>query len=170
MARRRVQNRSEDESDPSLIAIEAPKRIFELKKERDERAKAIVVEAEKELASVRQQAMDFQKERRRERSGRRAQNLKSVRDLVDQRKAIELKMLEVVNGVHNAMQEVEEMMLAGFEGRSDEAKQSLEALGEEALSPGPHITKSTMCYQPPARKDGGTKSERFENNVVEKEK
>ncbi|KAG5926889.1 hypothetical protein E4U42_002829 [Claviceps africana] len=119
---------SEDDSDPSLTAMEAPKRIYELKKERDERAKAIVVEAEKELAAVRQQVVDFQEERRRECSAKRAQKLNRVRDLVEQRKAIELKMLEVVGGVHSAMQEVEEMIVAGFEGRSGEARESLEAL------------------------------------------
>ncbi|KAG6007173.1 hypothetical protein E4U21_006276 [Claviceps maximensis] len=128
MARRRTRNRSEDDLDPSLIAVEAPKRIYELKKERDERAKAIAVEAERELASVRQQAVDFREERNRECYGRRAQNLKRFKDLVEQRKAIELKMLEVVSDVHSVVQEVEEMILAGLEGRSNEARQSLEAL------------------------------------------
>ncbi|KAG6016631.1 hypothetical protein E4U54_000873 [Claviceps lovelessii] len=129
MARRRARNRSEDDSDPSLVAMEGPKRIYELKKERDERTRAVVVEAEKELASVRQDVVNFQEERRRECSGRRAQKLKRVRDLVEQRKAIELKMLEVVRGVHSVMQEVEAMILTGFEGRSAEARQSLDVLG-----------------------------------------
>ncbi|KAG6034912.1 hypothetical protein E4U41_006318 [Claviceps citrina] len=134
MARRSARNRAEDDdSDPSLIAMEAPKRIYELKKERDERAKAIVVQAEEELASVRQQAMDLQDERRRERSGRRAQNLSRVRALVEQRKTIEVRMLDVVAEVHSALQEVEEMMLAGYDGRRGEARRSLGALGGRTL-------------------------------------
>ncbi|KAG5991861.1 hypothetical protein E4U52_003260 [Claviceps spartinae] len=128
MPRKSTRIPSEDESDTSLIALEAPKRIHELKKERDERAAAIVAEAEKELASLRQQAQDFQEERRREGSERRAQDLIRVRDLIEKRTEIEGKMLEVVRDVHSAMQEVENMILAGYEGRRGEARQSLEAL------------------------------------------
>ncbi|KAG5938601.1 hypothetical protein E4U53_007972, partial [Claviceps sorghi] len=122
-----------------------------LKKERNERAKAIEIEAEKELASVRQQVVDFQQERRRECSARRAQKLSRVRDLVEQRKTIELKMLEVVTGVHSAMQEVEEMIVAGFEGRSGDARQSLEALRvmpHQVIrrgAPLAHMTEPTMA-------------------------
>ncbi|KAG5964446.1 hypothetical protein E4U13_002329 [Claviceps humidiphila] len=128
MPRKSTRIPSEDESDPSLIALEAPKRIHELKKERDERAAAIVAEAEKELAALRQQAQDFQEERRREGSERRAQDLIRVRNLIEKRTEIETKMLEVVRDAHSAMQEVENMILAGYEGRRGEARQSLEAL------------------------------------------
>lgn len=38
-------------------------------------------------------------------------------------------MLQVVADVHTSMQEVEEMMLAGYKGRHKEAKQALNALG-----------------------------------------
>ncbi|QPH00614.1 hypothetical protein C2857_004387 [Epichloe festucae Fl1] len=148
MARRSTRNRSGDDSDPSVIAMEAPKRIYEagamarcitpdvkvelipstiqqLKKERDERAKAVLVQAEKALASVRQQAMAVGEENRR---NWLAQNLKRVMDLVEKRKLIEARMLDVVAGVHSQMQEVEEMILAGYRGRRDEAQLSLEAL------------------------------------------
>lgn len=37
-------------------------------------------------------------------------------------------MLEIVADVHSTMQEVEEMMLAGYKGRYKEAKQSLNTL------------------------------------------
>jgi hypothetical protein len=49
-------------------------------------------------------------------------------DLVEKRKLIEARMLDVVAGVHSEMQEVEEMILAGYRGRRDEAQLSLEAL------------------------------------------
>ncbi|KAG6207694.1 hypothetical protein E4U34_007999 [Claviceps purpurea] len=61
-------------------------------------------------------------------SERRAQDLKRVRDLIEKRTEIETKMLEVVRDAHSAMQEVENMILAGYEGRRGEARQSLEAL------------------------------------------
>lgn len=56
------------------------------------------------------------------------QQLKKVIELVEKRKQIERKMLEIVADVHSTMQEVEEMMLAGYKGRHREAKQSLNSL------------------------------------------
>jgi hypothetical protein len=38
-------------------------------------------------------------------------------------------MLDIVADVHSTMQEVEEMMLAGYKGRHKDAKQCLNALG-----------------------------------------
>ncbi|KHN99989.1 uncharacterized protein MAM_01913 [Metarhizium album ARSEF 1941] len=109
MPRRRNRNQSGDGSDPSIIAMKAPERIYQLKQERDERARAIVVEAEKALASL-------------------AQQLRTVIELVEKRKQIENRMLEVVADVHSSMREVEEMMLAGYKGRHKEAKQRLNVL------------------------------------------
>ncbi|OAA48708.1 T-complex protein 1 [Metarhizium rileyi] len=100
-----------------------------LKRERNERARAIVVEAEKALASVKKRAMAYQEERRRQSAKKLAQQLKAVIELVEKRKQIENRMLEIVADVHSSMQEVEEMMLAGYKGRHKEAKQSLNGLG-----------------------------------------
>ncbi|TWU74524.1 hypothetical protein ED733_005876 [Metarhizium rileyi] len=129
MPRRNTRNQSGDESDPSIIAVKAPQRICELKRERNERARAIVVEAEKALASVKKRAMAYQEERRRQSAKKLAQQLKAVIELVEKRKQIENRMLEIVADVHSSMQEVEEMMLAGYKGRHKEAKQSLNGLG-----------------------------------------
>lgn len=40
-------------------------------------------------------------------------------------------MLGVVTSMHGTMQEVEEMMLAGYKGREKEARMSCQALSEE---------------------------------------
>ncbi|KIE03206.1 T-complex protein 1, partial [Metarhizium majus ARSEF 297] len=129
MPRRNTRNQSGDDSDPSIIAMKAPQRIYQLKQERDERARAIMAEAEKALASVKKRAVTYQEEKRRKSATKLAQQLKKVIELVEKRKQIEDKMLQVVADVHASMQEVEEMMLAGYKGRHKEAKQTLNALG-----------------------------------------
>lgn len=50
-----------------------------------------------------------------------------VIELVEKRKQIENKMLEIVKDVHSTMDEVEEMMLEGYKGRYRDAKASLKA-------------------------------------------
>ncbi|KID90102.1 T-complex protein 1 [Metarhizium guizhouense ARSEF 977] len=88
-----------------------------------------MAEAEKALASVKKRAVTYQEEKRRKSAAKLAQQLKTVIELVEKRKQIENKMLQVVADVHASMQEVEEMMLAGYKGRHKEAKQTLNALG-----------------------------------------
>ncbi|KAK2600276.1 hypothetical protein QQS21_004995 [Conoideocrella luteorostrata] len=131
MGRRNTRNQSGNDSDPDIIAMQAPQRIYELKKQRDERAKAIVIQAEKELASVRKQAIAYKEERRQKSALKRAQRLKKLMGLVEKRERAETRMLEIVADMHSHMQQVEEMMLAGYKGRQKEAQQSLNALSDK---------------------------------------
>ncbi|QUC18684.1 uncharacterized protein UV8b_02925 [Ustilaginoidea virens] len=131
MSRRNTRKRPEEVSDPTTIAIQAPQRILELKKERDERARAIVVQAEIALSSMTEQASAYQKQRHRQRASEKAERLRRVTDLIDRRRQIEIKMVEVVTRIQDTVHEVESLMLTGCKGREKEAQQALKALTDK---------------------------------------
>ncbi|OAA33155.1 hypothetical protein AAL_00620 [Moelleriella libera RCEF 2490] len=128
MARRTSQAHSTQGLDPSIVALQAPQRIFELKKERDERAKDIIRQAEEELTSVRKKAMAYKEEQNRQSALKKAERLGRLVDLVERRRQIEGQMLAIVTDLHAKMLEVEDMMLVGYNARQKEARQALEAL------------------------------------------
>lgn len=51
----------------------------------------------------------------------RGKQLEDLANSVERRKAIETKAVSLVNRLHEAMKDVEGMMLVGYKGRQDEA-------------------------------------------------
>ncbi|KAL6358135.1 hypothetical protein LRP88_08315 [Fusarium phalaenopsidis] len=55
---------SNDENDPSFIAMQAQQRLFQLKRDRDERLGALVEDSATAMEELRSRVVAYQKERR----------------------------------------------------------------------------------------------------------
>lgn len=62
------------------------------------------------------------------REKKRAHRVAKMASSVERRKAIEVKMRELVQRMHLEVRKVEEMMLVGYHGREMEARSSMEGL------------------------------------------
>ncbi|EEU47855.1 uncharacterized protein NECHADRAFT_74846 [Fusarium vanettenii 77-13-4] len=122
---------SNDENDPSFIAMQAQQRLFQLKRDRDERLGALVEDSATAMEELRSRVVAYQKERRSKQTrliGKRADvcaaSVMKIVEAVERRKEIEQRMETLVSKVNNTTREVEDMMKAGFRGREKDMKQA----------------------------------------------
>ncbi|KAJ3470771.1 hypothetical protein MRS44_000870 [Fusarium solani] len=120
---------SNDENDPSFIAMQAQQRLFQLKRDRDERLGALVEDSATAMEELHNRIVAYQKERRsKQLTGRRADacaaSVMKIVEAVERRMEIEQRMETLVSKVNSTTREVEDMMKAGFRGREKDIKQA----------------------------------------------
>ncbi|KAF4983774.1 hypothetical protein FZEAL_897 [Fusarium zealandicum] len=115
---------SNDDSDPSFIAMQAQQRLFQLKKERDERMNAVVQESAAAMEDLRTRIVTYQQERRTKEADAYAASVMKLTQATERRRDIEERMEAVVSKVNSTTREVEEMMKTGFRGRETDMKQA----------------------------------------------
>ncbi|KAK5990718.1 hypothetical protein PT974_08987 [Cladobotryum mycophilum] len=120
--------RSKEEDDPSLVALQAQKRILQLKRERDERIQAVVEKTDAAMADLRSRIMEQHEQNQRQIAKQRAQSVMNIVELVERREDIEVEMADTVVKTHAIVRELEEMMLTGYDGRLADAKASKDRL------------------------------------------
>ncbi|RMJ19069.1 hypothetical protein CDV36_001302 [Fusarium kuroshium] len=113
---------SNDENDPSFIAMQAQQRLFQLKRDRDERLGALVEDSTTAMEELRSRVVAYQKERRSKQADVCAASVMKIVEAVERRKEIEQRMEALVSNVNSKAQEVEDMMKAGFRGREKDMK------------------------------------------------
>ncbi|RSL66775.1 hypothetical protein CEP54_003606 [Fusarium duplospermum] len=115
---------SNDENDPSFIAMQAQQRLFQLKRDRDERLGALVEDSTTAMEELRSRVVAYQKERRSKQADVCAASVMKIVEAVERRKEIEQQMEALVSKVNSKTKEVEDMMKAGFRGREKDMKQA----------------------------------------------
>ncbi|KAF5025031.1 hypothetical protein F66182_2899 [Fusarium sp. NRRL 66182] len=133
---------SNDDADPSFLAMQAQQRLFQLKKQRDERMNMIVKESAASMEKLRARIVAYQDERRTkeyishvvisnahlELTSSRAvafsASVTRIIEAVEHRRDIEQQMETLVSQVSSTTREVEEMMKTGLRGREKDAKQA----------------------------------------------
>ncbi|KAM0564277.1 hypothetical protein ACHAPJ_000487 [Fusarium lateritium] len=115
---------SNEDDDPSLLAMQAQQRLFQLKKERDERMNAVVKESAAAMDKLRARVVKYQEERRTKKTDALAASVTQIIEAVERRRDIEQQMETLVFQVNSTTQEIEEMMKTGFLGREKDVKQA----------------------------------------------
>ncbi|KAH8124829.1 hypothetical protein ACSS6W_001400 [Trichoderma asperelloides] len=126
MPRRNTRSRSSESSDPGDAALEAQTRILRLKKDRDENIKAAAADFDTALAELRAKVIAWQEDLQRQREERRQYCSTEITRLTDRRGDIEAQMVEIVTNAQRMVGDLEDMMLAGYEGRENDAATALE--------------------------------------------
>ncbi|KAK1244935.1 hypothetical protein MKX08_004564 [Trichoderma sp. CBMAI-0020] len=117
---------SSDSPDLGDAALEAQARFLSLKKDRDENIKAVAADFDAALAELRTKVIAWQEDLQRQRKDRRQYCRAELIRLVDRRENIEVQMVGIVANAQRMVGELEDMMLAGYEGREEEAVKALE--------------------------------------------
>ncbi|KAL7902128.1 hypothetical protein HDV64DRAFT_286986 [Trichoderma sp. TUCIM 5745] len=128
MPRKNARSRSSDSSDPGGAALEAQARFLRLKKDRDESIKAVTADFDAALAELRAKVIAWQEDLQRQRKERRQYCQAELTRLIDRRESIEVQMVGIVTNAQRMVGELEDMMLAGYEGREKEAEKAVEKL------------------------------------------
>ncbi|KAJ3496433.1 hypothetical protein NLG97_g2656 [Lecanicillium saksenae] len=105
MARPNASQRAADSDTPS--ALVAQQRIFQLKKERDEKTKDILVKVLADLDDIKDQVSQEREEHERLRRQKRAKILMEIAKSMQKRSAIEQSMTTVVSDLNKAMAQLE---------------------------------------------------------------
>ncbi|KAM0427494.1 hypothetical protein ACHAPT_007454 [Fusarium lateritium] len=115
---------SNEDHDPSLIAMQAQQRLLQLKRDRDERLTAVVQDSTAAMDELRSRVVAYQEERRTKQAGACAGSVMKIVEAVERRKEIEQRMEALVSKVSSTTREVEEMMKEGFRGREKDMRQA----------------------------------------------
>ncbi|KAF4948708.1 hypothetical protein FSARC_13673 [Fusarium sarcochroum] len=115
---------SNEDDDPSFLAMQAQQRLFQLKKERDERMNAVVKGSAAAMDKLRGRVVRYQKEQRTKETDVLVASISQIVEAVERRRDIEQQMKTLVTQVSSTTQEIEEMMKAGFQGREEDVKQA----------------------------------------------
>ncbi|KAF4987303.1 hypothetical protein FDECE_15489 [Fusarium decemcellulare] len=113
-----------EDNDPSFIAMQAQQRLFELKKDRDERVNAVLKESTDAMEDLRSRVAAYQEERREKEADAYAGSVMKLVETAERRREIEQRMEALVSKVNSSTRQVEEMMKTGFRGREDEMKKA----------------------------------------------
>ncbi|OAQ96995.1 hypothetical protein LLEC1_02652 [Akanthomyces lecanii] len=122
---RRAASRSATDSDGVSPAIAAQQRIFQLKKERDEKMKDVAGKALADLDNIKQQATREREEHERRRKQKKVKILSDIAKSIQKRNAIEQDMLAVVAGMNAAMTHLEEHVMGVFDEKEHELQNLL---------------------------------------------
>ncbi|KAF5662363.1 t-complex 1 [Fusarium heterosporum] len=114
----------EREDDPHVEAMKAQKRLFQLRKKRDERLTAIIKESATAMNHLRARVVAYQQDRRTSEIETVASSVIRIIEAVERRKQIEEQMETLVRQMTSTSQEVEKMMKIGFKGREDDIKKA----------------------------------------------
>ncbi|KAJ4271912.1 hypothetical protein NW762_000621 [Fusarium torreyae] len=115
---------SNEDDDPSFLAIQAQHRLFELKKERDERMNTVVKESAAAMDKLRARVVKYQEERCTKETDALAASVTQIIEAVERRRGIERQMETLVSQVNSTTHEIEEMMKTGFQGREKDVKRA----------------------------------------------
>ncbi|VUC27073.1 unnamed protein product [Clonostachys rosea] len=126
MPRKRLQaaSYSGDESDAERVAYQAQKKIYELRKERDKRMAAVIIDAENALKEVKTRAVAVHAAQLQGKAKFKSQCVNNICRSLERRQAIEAQMVELIADTHTKMKEVEDVIMAGYEGREKEASET----------------------------------------------
>ncbi|KAM0343884.1 hypothetical protein ACHAPU_008153 [Fusarium lateritium] len=114
----------EGEDDPHVEAMKAQKRLFQLRKKRDERLAAIIKESAAAMNKLRARVVAYQQDRRTTEMETVASSVVRIVEAVERRKQIEEQMETLVHQITGTSQEVEKMMKIGLRGREDDIKKA----------------------------------------------
>ncbi|CAG9971507.1 unnamed protein product [Clonostachys byssicola] len=109
------------ESDTEWVAFQTQVKIQKLRKERDQQMAAVITDAENALKGVKARAVAVHAEQLRGKLKFKSQCVNNIAQSLERRQAIEAQMVELVADTHAKMREVEDVIMAGYEGREREA-------------------------------------------------
>ncbi|KAL6855843.1 hypothetical protein J3F83DRAFT_753706 [Trichoderma novae-zelandiae] len=131
---RTTRSRSSDYSDPGDAALEAEKLIRKLKKEREENIRAVMAETDAALTELREKAVSWQHDLQQRREKRRLECITQLVELEDRKGMIEDKMGNISAKAHAIVDELEAMIMAGYEGRERDATLALDKVAGKRAS------------------------------------
>ncbi|PTB62943.1 hypothetical protein BBK36DRAFT_8042 [Trichoderma citrinoviride] len=128
MPGRITRSRSSESPDPGDTMLEADKIIRKLKKEREDNIGAVMAESNAALTELREKAASWQRDLQQQRQKRRLDCITRLIELEDRKGAIEDKMGSISAKAHATVEELEAMLMAGYEGREKDAAIALERI------------------------------------------
>ncbi|KAL6891133.1 hypothetical protein HDV57DRAFT_484606 [Trichoderma longibrachiatum] len=121
-------SRSSNSPDPASTVLEAEKLLRKIKKDRIDGIRAVMADAEAALAEVRERVTSWQLELQQQREKRRLDCVTKLIELEDRKDEIENKMGDIGAKAHAMVEDLEAMMMAGYEGREKDATLALEKM------------------------------------------
>ncbi|ETS06241.1 hypothetical protein M419DRAFT_4529 [Trichoderma reesei RUT C-30] len=128
MPGRITRSRSVDSPDPANTMLEADKMIRKLKKDREDNIRVVMTATQAALAEFNERLASRQREFQQQREKRRLDCLTELLEIADRKAAIEDKMGSISAKAHAEAQELEAMMMAGYEGRAKDATLALDKM------------------------------------------
>ncbi|KAM0512774.1 hypothetical protein ACHAPE_008527 [Trichoderma viride] len=123
----------------------------QLKKDRDENIKAVAADFDAALAELRAKVVAWQEDLQRQRQDRRQYCQAELIRLLDRRENIEVQMVGIATNAQRMVSELEDMTLAGYEGREKEAEKALEkVITQHCLHPPNSGNRITTSAKPTA--------------------
>ncbi|CAH0026593.1 unnamed protein product [Clonostachys rhizophaga] len=109
------------ESDTEWVAFQTQVKIQKLRKERDQQMAAVIIDAENALKEIKARAVAVHAEQLRAKLKFKSQCVNNICQSLERRQAIEAQMVGLVKDTHAKIKEVEDVIMAGYEGRELEA-------------------------------------------------
>ncbi|CAH0049561.1 unnamed protein product [Clonostachys solani] len=109
------------ESDTEWVAFQAQVKIQKLRKERDQQMAAVITDAENALKEIKARAAAVHAKQLQEKVKFKSQCVNNICQSLERRQAIEAQMVELIADTHAKVREVEDVIMAGYEGRELEA-------------------------------------------------
>ncbi|KAL7816814.1 hypothetical protein V8C44DRAFT_355848 [Trichoderma aethiopicum] len=128
MPGRVTRSRSSNSPDPVNTVLEAEKVLRKIKKDRVDGIRAVMADAEAALAEVRERVATWQLELQQQREKRLLDCVTRLIEIEDRKYEIENKMGDIGAKAHAMVEELEAMMMAGYEGREKDATLALEKM------------------------------------------
>ncbi|KFH47278.1 hypothetical protein ACRE_019270 [Hapsidospora chrysogenum ATCC 11550] len=117
---------SEDELDFTTSIMEAQRITQRLKKQKEDRLKAVVADSRKAVEDLRFRVEKHYEQQRQQSTAARAKHITTLVENMEKRSKIEAEMMEILGGMSARMKEVEDMILAGYDGRLEEVMSVLD--------------------------------------------
>ncbi|OAA82514.1 hypothetical protein LEL_02059 [Akanthomyces lecanii RCEF 1005] len=122
---RRTTSRSAADFDGTSPAIAAQQRIFQLKKERDEKVKDVANKVLADLDKIKHQVSQECEKHERRRKQKKARILTDIAKSMQKRNAIEEDMMAVVAGMNTSMTQLEEHVMGAYDVKERELQNLL---------------------------------------------